>query len=327
VISGKGMYLWNISRSEGGEAEAIARVAVEAGLSHVLVKIADGTQTFPYPTATSAPEQAQAVIDALRRSGIQAWGWQYVYGNQPEREADIAIQRCTELGVDGFIVNAEVEYKHRPSQAERYMRRLRGGLGEMLIGLSSYRFPNLHREFPFNAFLEGCDVNMPQVYWMRATNAGEQLMTCIAQFRQSWLIQKPILPTGSAFQEHGWRPRPTQIFEFLDTARKTCGGANFWVWENARRHAELWAAIRDYPWGDTAVEAPVAAAIRLRVIPPTLNVRSGPAMSRALSGSLSGGTFVTVEAVHVENARRVWIRHSAGWSAMVYDGSVLMQEA
>lgn len=279
MLRGKGMYLWNVSRSDGGDAEAIARIAVEAGLSHVLVKIADGIRAFPFLTAASAPEQAQAVIDALQRSGVQAWGWQYIYGSQPEREADIAIQRCLELGVDGFVVNAEVEYKHRAGQAARYMRRLRRGIGNLPVGLSSYRFPRLHPEFPWNAFLGECDFNAPQVYWMQATNAVAQLRESIRQFQQVNLVQRIIIPTGAAFQEHGWQPTAVQVAEFLREAKATCPAANFWAWEHARRLSELWAVIRDFEWGESGQEPEPEMpqlGVAYRVMVDTLNVRRQP---------------------------------------------------
>jgi hypothetical protein len=42
ALEGKGFYLWQIRRTEGGNATAIANVAVQDGLTHVLIKIAEG---------------------------------------------------------------------------------------------------------------------------------------------------------------------------------------------------------------------------------------------------------------------------------------------
>jgi hypothetical protein len=41
TLQGKGFYLWQIIRTEAGNVNAIANVAAQAGLTHVLVKIAD----------------------------------------------------------------------------------------------------------------------------------------------------------------------------------------------------------------------------------------------------------------------------------------------
>ncbi len=68
-------------------------------------------------------------------------------------------------------------------------------------------------------------------------------------------------------------------------------------------------------------------SIRLQVVVPTLNVRQNPAVSFARVGDLRQGSQVVVEAIKVESASRVWAKHSAGWSAIVYDGNVFMREA
>ena len=87
----------------------------------------------------------------------------YIYGNYPDQEADIAVKRAIELGVDGFVVNAEHEFKqpNKAGAASRFMNNLRSNLGSMPIALSSYRFPSYHASFPFTNFLERCDYNMP----------------------------------------------------------------------------------------------------------------------------------------------------------------------
>ena len=46
TLTGKGYYIWQVKHCENGDADRIAALAQEANLSHVLVKIADGT--FPY---------------------------------------------------------------------------------------------------------------------------------------------------------------------------------------------------------------------------------------------------------------------------------------
>ncbi len=67
-------------------------------------------------------------------------------------------------------------------------------------------------------------------------------------------------------------------------------------------------------------------AIRLQVVVPMLNIRQGAAISFARIGELRQESQVVIEAIKVENARRVWAKHSAGWSAIVYDDHVFMQE-
>ncbi|NDJ51671.1 MAG: nuclear transport factor 2 family protein [Chloroflexi bacterium] len=243
MLEGKGIYIWQVHQCEGGDPKRITQRALEAGLTHVLVKIADGSRA--YNSATAAP-----VIDALKQAGIQAWGWQYVYGLDPFGEASIAARRSNELEVDGFIVNAEVEYYGRYSQATAYMDSLRARVGNLPLALSSFRFPDYHRQLPWTEFLSKCDFNMPQVYWVRSDNPPEQLDRSVNQFSRIYPVL-PIIPTGSAYAEHGWRASGSEVRRFLDHARKTnIPAANFWSWDYAGGPSgrDLWDAIAGFDW-------------------------------------------------------------------------------
>ena len=110
ALSGKGFFIWQIPNCEGGDAQKIAAEAKTAGLSHVLIKIADGIYTYNYDWAQHV-DLAFPVAQALRAEGIQVWGWHYVYGNSPTAEADIAIKRIKELSLDGYVIDAETQYK------------------------------------------------------------------------------------------------------------------------------------------------------------------------------------------------------------------------
>ena len=46
TLRGKGYYIWKIPNCENGDPAAIANVAAQAGLSHVLIKIADGVGSY-----------------------------------------------------------------------------------------------------------------------------------------------------------------------------------------------------------------------------------------------------------------------------------------
>lgn len=243
-IEGKGFYIWKIHRCEDGDPVAITRRALDAGLAHVLVKIADGPSAYNVDLA--AP-----VVESLKAAGISVWGWQFAYGNEPFGEADIAIHRIRTLGLDGFVVNAEGPYKGKHAAASAYMERLRQKLGEKLpIALSSFRYPHLHPELPWTEFLSYCTYNMPQVYWVQANNPAEQLDRSIAQFRTIYPIV-PIIATGSAYEEFGWRPTPVQVQAFLQRAYDLgLPAANFWSWDYAGSNAgrDFWNVIATFDW-------------------------------------------------------------------------------
>ena len=47
MLTGKGIYIWQVQECENGDVAQIALQAREAGLRHVLVKVADGVHAFP----------------------------------------------------------------------------------------------------------------------------------------------------------------------------------------------------------------------------------------------------------------------------------------
>jgi hypothetical protein len=250
TLQGKGFYIWQISRCEGGVVDDIANQATQAGLSHVLIKVADGTDAYNVNLNTGE-DLVPPVVRALHERNIQAWGWHYLYGYDPNGEADIAIQRINNLQLDGYALDAEAPYKQAEKEdaARRFMTRLRASLPTFPFALSSYRFPTLHPALPWEAFLEKCDYNMPQVYWMEAHNPSDQLVRCLREF-QDVTPFRPIIPTGSAFKQGEWIPTIIDINDFLRAAQNlNLSAANFWEWGHTRRNLpELWDAIRDYPW-------------------------------------------------------------------------------
>ncbi len=249
-VQGKGFFIWKVRDCENGDANAIANLAHQSNFTHVLVKIADGSNSYNVDI-TSGVDLVPPVAQALRARGIQVWGWHYVYGYDPIGEANIAIQRIQQLNLSGYVIDAEAEYKQpgKDLAARQFMNRLRSALPNFPIALSSYRYPSYHPQLPWQAFLEKCDLNMPQVYWLQNHNPGEQLIRTLQEF-QSLAPFRPIIPTGSAFKEHNWAPTVSDINEFIQNTRSlNLTAVNFWEWSNCRLYLpEVWDAIQAYNW-------------------------------------------------------------------------------
>ncbi|MBN2550825.1 MAG: nuclear transport factor 2 family protein [Anaerolineales bacterium] len=248
TLKGKGFFIWQIARCENGDVEAVADLAEQSGLSHILVKIADGA--YPYNIVNDI-DLVPPLVQALRDRLISVWGWHYVYGYEPQAEAQIAIQRLNELGLDGYVIDAEAQYKE-PGKEEAaliFMAALRAALPDFPIALSSYRYPTYHPTLPWVEFLQSCDLNMPQVYWIGAHNPAEQLARSLREF-EAITPFRPLIPTGAAFIEGGWQPTVAEVLEFLQAARDlNMTAANFWEWYNCRKNLpDIWNAIRDFPW-------------------------------------------------------------------------------
>jgi len=253
TLQGKGFFIWKIRSCDSANVTNIAAAAQAAGLTHVLVKIADGTRYYNLDPNTNA-DLVPALVRALHDRNIAVWGWHYIYGEQPTAEAQNAVKRVKELGVDGYVINAEVEFKAPGMEgaAKTFVSELRRGLPSPYpVALSSFRFPSYHMQFPWKAFLDQCDYNMPQVYWLLATDAGAQLRRSYREF-QSIDPLRPIIPTGSTFSYEGWTPTSSQILEFLNVAKSlNLSAANFYSWDACRSSSSLrplWNTISDFSW-------------------------------------------------------------------------------
>lgn len=232
-LRGKGMWIWQLDQCEGGDPQRILDRARQAGLTNVLVKVADGTNL--------RNPGVEAFVPVLQQGGLLVWGWQYTYGHEPEQEAAVAAERIATLHLDGFTIDAEAEYNGQPIPAQRYARELRSQVGEGVpLALSSFYLPNLHMDFPYAAFLEHCDWAMPQIYWYTRdpVQALEQSVEQQARFG------RPVFPTGAAYP-----PAATaeQIGRFLLAAKQEgLPGANFWSWQHAL--PQMWQVIAGLPW-------------------------------------------------------------------------------
>ena len=250
MLNGKGIFIWRIQDCHNGSVSEIAQKAVTASYSHVLIKIANGIYSYNFDWDKKI-DLVPPLVQALKSKGIQVWGWHYLFGDQPEQEAQKAISRIRQLGVDGYVIDAEGHYKGKYSSAKIFMNQLRAEINDIPVALSSYRYPSYHTTLPWNEFLKKCDLNMPQVYWMQSHNPGAQLKMSVSQF-QNLTYKPPIFPTGAAFTEWGWTPKPLEVKEFMDTAKAMkMKGVNFWEWKSLYHDipAEILYTIRDYDWG------------------------------------------------------------------------------
>jgi hypothetical protein len=249
TLQGKGFFIRSLPECEGGEPDSILAISKAAGLSHVLIKIADGGQPFGVD-ATSEIDTVTPVVQALHTAGISVWGWHPVYGSNPSAEAATAIARTQALELDGYVVEAKEAYC-RPGMSEaaqEFMSAVRAKL-KIPIALSSYRFPNYHPELPWSTFLEFCDLHMPQVFWEQSQEAGTQLRESRRQC-DSLPTARPFVPTGPAYATSVWSPTAEEILDFLNTAKAmACPAVNFFNWDTCRQNLpHLWKTAADFSW-------------------------------------------------------------------------------
>lgn len=248
--TGKGYFIWKVKDCENGNPSAIAQTAKNAGLTHVLIKIADGAYGYNIDRDSNI-DIAAPVVQALKNEGIDVWGWHYVYGDYPIEEADIAIERLNALGINGYVIDAEHEYKEpgKDRAASQYMNRLRFRIPDLTIALSSYRFPTFHPQLPWETFLQKCDYNMPQVYWEQAHNPIPNLERTVREF-QNISPYRPVIPTGPTYRAGSWVPTSEDTQAFMQSAKDlNLPAVNFFSWDECRpTYPHLWQTISDFDW-------------------------------------------------------------------------------
>lgn len=246
ITPGKGMYIWKLIELAGGVPSLIVDLVLEAGLTHVWVKIGDGVGR--YNVSVDLPD----IVRALQDAGVIVFGWHYLYGGAPEWEAARAITMIEETGVTGYVIDAEAEFKAAgmANKADRFVDILKLNLpADLHVGLSTYRFPSYHPQFPYQQFLRICDFVAPQVYWEQSHNPVEQLLRSFTEW-QGLAPGLPYIPTGAAYTRGSWAVQPGEIAAFLDKARALgLQGANFWELNHVRKYLPaVYQAIVKYDW-------------------------------------------------------------------------------
>jgi hypothetical protein len=294
MLRGKGMFTWVIKDCEGGDIDKIIERSKEAQLTFLMPKIADANYEYVH----NSPYLAE-FVEKCHNADIKVIPWQFVYGNYPQSEANRAIIELRKYPYDGFVINAEGAYKNRPIQAEEYCKILRGAFPNLFLGLSSFRFPiKYHADFPWNAFLKYVDVNMPQVYWEKADGqAVKQLEQCLSEFYDSRFIQRPIMPTGSAYTNDGWVAKAPDIVNFINAMdNNQLVACSFWEWRYPRhRFPELWDAIVNTPFpGESTPPVQPTGKYRIVMI-GNLTVRDAPEGNPTGDYALAGNTYTGYE--------------------------------
>ncbi len=269
TLQGKGFFLSQLRQCESGDPAAIMDAALQAGLSHVVVKIADGENACGIEA--SGIDFTAPVVQVLQLAGIAVWGWHSVYGDHPSAEAAIAIARSQALGLDGYVVNVGKEYQNpgMDNAARQFMAEVRQTL-KIPIALSSYHFPKYHPELPWSTLLEFCDLHMPMVSWENAHNPGAQLRESKDQC-DALPNARPYIPTGAVYAASGWSPAAEDINDFLTTAQSLgLKAANFFDWDTCRQQLPLlWTTVADFNW---PLQAPLPTLGRLSNIFPDVFV-------------------------------------------------------
>lgn len=257
---GKGWFIWSIALTMKGNPVALADAAKKAGIGHVFFHIHDG---YLGETKVSYGADLTPYIAAMVAVGVECWGWGAVYRSTWSQGCDRVNEAMAKHpDLVGYILDAEGPIANSPNEAAAIMNKLRYFHPDMPIGLSSYRFPELHPELPWAVFRSKCDFDIPQVYWEQSISslAGSyQLKQSYGQF-QKMTPKLPFVATGPAYKVGGWSPSVEQLQGFFRMAKDELmlSGVDFWVWYQAEANLPvIFELIQSYPWSIDETEPPV----------------------------------------------------------------------
>lgn len=267
--TGKGMWIWEIWKH--GTLDSMITTLKKSGVTWVAVKLGDsnsfydgaGGNVFNWATTYGG---FTAVIDSFHNNGIKVYGWQYVYGTSKwgggGTESGVTNQILSIPGIDGFIIDAEVEFEAAgmTAVAAQYLNSVRAAHPNSFVALTSFARVT-GQPIPWTTFLSQCDANMPQAYWaLRPTSVSSEFIAMKSDFEsweQTWISEgylssiKPIVPIGceNSEGETSYQMHYGDIQQFCDSSQAS-GYVGVSLWEytgmdtmNWRDYAAAWKNI------------------------------------------------------------------------------------
>jgi hypothetical protein len=266
AITGKGMWIWQWSHTEGGDADAVVARAKAAGLRQLWVRVADSFDGF-----YGAGELA-ALVPAAHHAGIDVIGWGFPYLYDPVGDAAWTRAAFDWRGpggatLDGFSADIEMSTEGvalSPARVSVYLALARpAAAGRPFVGTVYPPTDRLWATYPYASIAPYVDAFAPMVYWGCDQPADDVVR---ALGRLSTLA--PVAPVGQAFSTAGSpgqrtaAPSGAEIDRFVAVSR--AGGAvgvSLWSWQAA--DTEEWAAFAGDPWPLTGAR-PRGGAMALR---------------------------------------------------------------
>jgi len=251
----QGVWVWYVSRSEGGSIGAIVARAKRNDVGTVYVKSGDGDDYWS--------QFNKGLVEALHRAGLSACAWQFVYGDSPLAEARVAAM-AVQRGADCFAIDAEADYEGKYASADLYVRALRARIGDTFpLSLAAFPYVDYHPSFPYSVFLGpgGATYNQPQMYWKTIGTSVR------AVYEHTYLYNRiyghPIYPIGQTYEAPG-----SGAIKLFRRFAVSYGGLppSWWSWQET--NGQEWGAV-----GADSATRPVAG-YRQEVVHPLLKRRS-----------------------------------------------------
>ena len=242
---GKGMWIYEPEKTEGGNVAAIVAKAKATGLSHLYVRTGSSWNGF------YAGPFLDKLLPAAHEANIMVYGWDFprlidVPADVARAKAAIGHRGPGKHRIDGFSADIETrsEGTHiTAAAAAEYGRALREAVGSGFPLIATVPRPSPAQNYPYAAVVASFDAIAPMVYWLN-----RQPDTDVAgALRDLAPFGKPVFPVGQAYDgapEGGRRgvPPPEELWRFMKVGQANgAQGVSFWSWQAANEQA--WAAI------------------------------------------------------------------------------------
>ncbi len=263
AITGKGMWVWEFDRTEGGNAQAIVTNAVQAGLRQLWVRVGSSKDGF------YGAGELGALLAPAHAAGLSVIGWGFPYLYDPVGDARWTAQALNWRGprgerLDGFSADIEKSTEGVALSKRRvgvYLAAVRKVAGDRLVVATVYRPTDENWDtgaYPYRTMARYVDAFAPMVYW-----GCDDPRTTALQAVPRLATLRPVHLIGQAYNmaAEGGRtapPSPREITLFLDVGREHGAvGASFWDWQEITTRE--WNAMATFDWPDpSARPAPVA---------------------------------------------------------------------
>lgn len=250
ALRGKGMWIWKIKATEGGDARSIVARARAAGLHQIWVRVGDSRDGF------YAADVLSRLVPAAHDAGIRVVGWAFPYLYDPVADARwsadaLAWRSVRGDALDGFSPDIETAGEGVALSSLRavvYFGLVRPAAGNRVIAATVFQPTDRQlATYPYAAIAPYVDAFAPMVYWgcVEPGDAASRAMDRLGSMAPLHLI-------GQAYNmgPEGGRavaPSGAEINRFLDVARRGGAvGASLWDWQEAS--AEHWSALTAFSW-------------------------------------------------------------------------------
>ncbi len=244
---GKGMWIYEPDKTEGGDPSAIVAKAKAAGLSHLYVRTGSSWNGF------YAGPFLDRILPVAHEAGLLVYGWDFprlISWSDDVKRAKAAIDYRTpgKHRIDGFSADIETRSEGTyisPEVAAQYGRALRAEVGASYPLIATVPRPSPVQNYPYAEVVASFDAVAPMVYWLN-----RQPDTDVAgALRDLAQHGKPVFPVGQAYdgRPEGGRPGvppPEELWRFMRFAEAHgAQGVSFWSWQAANQKA--WDAIAE----------------------------------------------------------------------------------